>query len=354
MRMTKQQHITPARPVAGELRPEEIDALADAGDPRTAFLRAAWFAAGASPAQRILGVRREDGSPLAAIPLSDRKHGPFPVASVAGAYWPFRSFPIAPDAGEDELAAMLRDPETRRALGRAWRFGPVVDGDPTAERAIAAARSSGWRVLSRSLGKIFELDLAALRSAGGGWPSSKTQRKNRWRKRRLAEDGDVACRFFTGADWTERDRDAMAEIEAHSWLATLDGGGDTKFRDSRERRFWEEAAQDPALAAMIFGSLMWIGDIPAAFTFGIAAGDTRYYIANNYDERFTKFGPGRVLLYDDFERAAEAGVTRISWGAGDAGYKSEMGAEAGPEIRDLLFVRGRALAALLGPVWARG
>jgi len=104
---------------------------------------------------------------------------------------------------------------------------------------------------------------------------------------------------------------------------------------------------------MLFGSVMTVGGAPAAFTFGIAAGSTRYYIANNYDERYTHFGAGRVLLYKDFERAAEQGVTRISWGLGDAGYKTEMGAAPGPELLDLLFVRGGVSAALARPLWKR-
>ena len=102
----------------------------------------------------------------------------------------------------------------------------------------------------------------------------------------------------------------MAQIEAESWLGTLADGGDTKFRDPEMRRYWEDICTDPVLAAMLFGSLMWIGDTPAAFTFGIEAGPVRYYIANNYDQRFNQFGAGRVLLYDDFARAGERGVRR--------------------------------------------
>jgi hypothetical protein len=43
-------------------------------------------------------------------------------------------------------------------------------------------------------------------------------------------------------------------------------------------------------------------------------------------------------------------VETIGWGAGDPGYKSEMGARPGPDILDLLFVRG-PLAALARPLW---
>jgi CelD/BcsL family acetyltransferase involved in cellulose biosynthesis len=48
---------------------------------------------------------------------------------------------------------------------------------------------------------------------------------------------------------------------------------------------------------------------------------------------------------------ADEGVACIDWGAGDPGYKSEMGAVAGPAIVDHLFVRNRLLARLVRPFW---
>jgi CelD/BcsL family acetyltransferase involved in cellulose biosynthesis len=96
---------------------------------------------------------------------------------------------------------------------------------------------------------------------------------------------------------------------------------------------------------------MTIGREPAAFTFGLEVGKVRYTIANAFDERFARHGPGKLLLYKDFESAAARGIERISWGSGDAGYKSEMGAQPGPAILDLLFVRSRILALPLRRFW---
>jgi CelD/BcsL family acetyltransferase involved in cellulose biosynthesis len=104
---------------------------------------------------------------------------------------------------------------------------------------------------------------------------------------------------------------------------------------------------------MLFGSILSVGGEPAAFTFGLQVGTTRYQIANNFDQRFKQHSAGRTLLLKDFERAAADGVRRISWGSGDAGYKSEMGARPGPEIMDLLFVRSRLLAVPLARYWTR-
>ncbi|WP_428483064.1 GNAT family N-acetyltransferase [Qipengyuania sp.] len=328
-----------------------FDALAQSGQSNRSFLRSRWFTAGARSPDETLVLRDATGAPLAAIALAGRRKGPLRLREVGGCYWPFRGIPIAEDATAETLAPALRS--ERQRLGAVWRLGPAEDADPALATLLAAARQAGWTVLSRPLGQVFELDLSAL-GDGGDWPSSKTKRKNRWRKRRLEEDGGpLRTEVFSGSDWTADQRDAMAAIEAASWLGKLDDGGDTKFRDPAMRRYWEELCEDPKLADMLFGSLMWIGEVPAAFTFGIEAGDTRYYVANNYDERFTKFGPGRVLLYDDFARAADRGIARISWGLGDAGYKGEMGAQPGPEMVDLLFVRGRLPAMLLRRWWER-
>jgi CelD/BcsL family acetyltransferase involved in cellulose biosynthesis len=102
---------------------------------------------------------------------------------------------------------------------------------------------------------------------------------------------------------------------------------------------------------MIHGSILWVGDNPVAFTFGLDCGDTRYCIANNFDPRFRKHSPGRILLYEDFQAAAARGVRQVNWGIGDGGYKREMGAEAGAQALDLLFVRNTALAMLAKPFW---
>lgn len=339
----------PADPQAREAA--LIDALAAADAPERRFLRARWLTSGKPLPGAVFAAASPDGAPLAGFALAERRLGPLTIREVAGGYWPFRGVPLASGASLGELADALARNKDR--LGRIWRLGPVVSGDPALELLRSAAASAGWHAIERPLGQLFELDLAAQAEAGP-WPSTKTQRKNRWRKRRLEEDGGpIRTEFFTGADWTAAQRDAMAAIEAASWVGKLETGGDTKFLDPEARSYWEAVSADPHLAAMICGSVMWIGEVPAAFTFGLDTGEVRYCIANNFDERFTQFGPGRVLLYDDFARAAEMGTKRISWGVGDAGYKGEMGAEAGPQLVDLLFVRGNLLRWLLKPLWAR-
>jgi CelD/BcsL family acetyltransferase involved in cellulose biosynthesis len=328
----------------------DLDAAAAAADPAHAFLRSAWYRATAGDALRTFVARRSDGTPLAAFALVPRRHGPLVLREVAGSYWPFRSVPLARDAGAEELAALLSSSGFRRGTGRIWRLGPVFDSDPAAAKLLQAAQQGGWTVLTRKLGTCFEIDVAAL-LADGPWPRGASMKKNRWREKKLGELGTLEITHFTGAGWSAGDRDAIAAIERKSWVAKLDKGAATQFADERQRAIWEKASADPAIAAMIFGSIMRVGGTPAAFTFGLEVGRTRYQIANNYDEAFAQHSAGRTLLMREFERAAQRGIERISWGSGDAGYKSELGAAAGPEIVDLLFVRPKPLVPLLRRLW---
>ena len=325
--------------------------LAAAADLRChGFLRAAWFgaAAGETRLETLVARRAGTGEPIAALPLVDRRLGPLALREVPGSYWPYRSFPVAREADAAELSGWLASAEARSTLGRAWRLGPVLADDPTATRISAAARAAGWTVLSRRLSTSYVVDLAGL-AADGPWPSSKTLRKNRWLERRLAETGQLEF-FNIGAEqWDSAVFDRLAAIEAESWVAKA-GAGDAKFIHAPTRAIWERAVRDPVTAGQLACSILHVGGVPAAFTFSLRSGSTLYYIANSYSERFAAGSPGRILLYRDFQVAVATGVETIGWGAGDPGYKSEMGARPGPAIVDLLFVRG-PLATLARPLW---
>ena len=74
-------------------------------------------------------------------------------------------------------ASLLTAPESRAALGRAWRIGPVYADDPSATRLDAAARRNGWQVIRRVRGTCFVIDLASLTEAGPAESRSRTFRR---------------------------------------------------------------------------------------------------------------------------------------------------------------------------------
>ena len=331
---------------------QAIEAAAAAADPRHAFLRRQWFQATGAEAPTTLVASRADGRVIAALPTSAVGPRFAGLRGVPGSYWPYRSFPIAADASEQELSAMLASGVARKALGRGWRLGPVYDDDATATRLVPAAMRSGWTVLRRNIATSYLLNIAAVQ-AGGTWPRASTLKKNRWFEKQLAQFGELEWRFVSGTGWNPEVFDTLAAIEKASWVASDTDGSDAKFLAPHNRRFWEGAAQDPQIAAMMSAAILVIGGRPAAFSFDLDIGGVKHAIANSYDQAFAKHSPGKVLYYRNLMRAMESGTRLVDWGAGDNGYKRTIGAEAGPRIVDLLFVRNRALAAFLRPLWSR-
>ncbi len=314
-------------------------------DARHGFLRRAWFAGAGGEQPRTLIGRRPGGKVIAAFPLVRAGPRLLGLSAVPGSYWPFRCAPIANDADEAELAAMLAGPAAREALGRACRLGPVLDTDPIAARLIGAARRAGYRVLTRRTATAYALDLTE-----EPWPKPSTLRNLNKHEKKLARLGALDFRFVSGDQWNSAVLDILARVERSAWAGNR-SGADPKFVDPARRRGWQTAIADPELAAMLSVGILSIGGEPAAFSFGLDCGRTRYSIATSYDARFASHSPGYLTGYWTYMKAAERGVERLSLGAGDGGEKSSMGAKPEGELIDCLFVRGAVLATAFRPVW---
>lgn len=326
--------------------PSIIDEVARRAPATRAFLRAAWYGCMPADAVSTIVARTDDGRPFAALPTIAAQRWLPRLRTVAGSYWPFRSPVIAEGVAPDAIAAMIAHPRFRRMLSPLWRMGPVHADDPLAELVLEAARSDGWTVLTRSLGRTWRLDLAAL-GRDGGWPRKSTLRRLRGYERSLAAHGPVRVQSISGGEWNPEVVETLAEIERNSWLGEAGRARDPKFLDRRRRQRWLRALEDPAIADALSATLLYAGEWPVAFSFDLRAGPVQYSIASSYDRRLAACRPGKIVTYHQFDHALAAGVVLIDLGAGDSGYKREMGAEPGPEIRDHLIIRHRLLAAVL-------
>ena len=331
-----------------------IDLVAQSGPASHAFLRYQWFVAAIAAyggnARTI--VVEADGVPVIALPMARFGPNPARLAAVPGCYWPFRSFPASVAAGEDAYAVLI---DQLAGEINALRVGPVYDGDPSVAPLLAAARAKGWVTLDRFVADSYLLDMAGAQAAGT-WPRNSTLRKNRFHEKHLGEHGALAWDFVTGAGWGPGAFDDLAAIEQHSWIAARTDGADAKFTATGHGAFWRAAANDPVLADMMWAAVLRVDGAPAAFSFDINAGALKYAIANSYDPAFGKHSPGKLLYYRNLVRAQADGMTTVDWGAGDSGYKSVIGAERGPAIRDWLLVRPglpAMLARALRRVWER-
>lgn len=324
---------------------DQIDGLADMLPTTHRFLRAAWFGSSECDDAATLIASRIDGTRFAALPTIGVGPSLIGARAVPGSYWPFRSMPLAPDATHAELKAFLEHPLTIQSLGHIWRLGPIYADDPATRALKQAAASAGWTVLVRRLGHTFLFDTA------GGWPRSSTRRRLANYSRQLDQQGSVRYEVIRGTDWNDAVLDDLAAIEQASWVGHATDGTGAKFLSAERRADWRRVLADPVLADALTATILRVDERPVAFSFDLIAAPMQYGIASSYDDDFAAFRPGKLVTAHQIGIARSLGVERIDFGAGDSGYKREMGAALGPEILDLLIVRHRSAASLLKMKW---
>jgi len=296
--------------------PELIDRIAAKAPDEHAFLRAAWYRAAGAEATL---VARRNGRMIAAFPTLRAGPPALGVRAVAGIYWPFRNVPVAADLDERGVVDLLAALRAHGALGPVWRLGPVYADDASVARLIAAAPAAGWSVLKRTLGNNYLLDVEAERAAGREWPRKSSLKRLDGYERKLSEHGAVTIDYVTGADWSPAVFDALAEVESRSWVATATDRTGAKFIDPAHRSVWEACAADPLLAQMLSAVIVRVGGRPVAFSLDLTCGTLQYGIAGTYDAEFAKLNAGSLANERNMVWAAERGVTRFDWGAGDSG-----------------------------------
>lgn len=326
--------------------PALLDDLAVRTNASHHFLRAAWYRVAAGEGVATIAAIRGDGTPIVALPTVPLGPALIGARSVPGSYWPFRSVPLDPDASHAELIAFFADPVSVAALGPVWRIGPIYADDPATARIKRAAAVAGWTVLTRKLGRTFLFD-----ARDEAWPRRSTRRRLANYERQLGQLGAVTIRHVCGVDWNAQVLDELSAIEAASWVGTGTDGTGAKFLTDAKRAGWLEAVADPVLAQALSATILSVGGKPAAFSFDLMSGAMQYGIASSYDQQFAAYRPGKIVTAYQLDQARRAGIETIDLGAGDSGYKREMGAVPGPEILDLLIVRHRPAASLLGLRW---
>ena len=314
------------------------------------FLRADWFCRGRSDSISTLVARRHDNSASLALPL--RVFGPkvFGARVLAGSYWPFRSAALEDSFALGDMQALLSNPVAQAAIGPLLRFGPVYETDRLAMVLVDAAKSKGWGVLCRPLGRSF---IQNLDSPEGGaiWLSKQRRKKICKLHARLERHGQVTLRTVRGANWSLPIFHDLAQIEAQSWVGTRTDRSGAKFLNPDMLEHWKRVVKDPVLADMLAATILYVGDHPVAFSLDLTTGTLQYGIASSYDEAFAAYSPGQIVNVHAIDDGVARGVRQIDWGAGDSGYKRDIGAVPGPAIHDFLIVRNPVLAAILRPKW---
>ncbi len=335
--------------------PLAIDGLAARNLAGHGFLRTAWYRGDGQQPGRTLLVRRrreaDDHAVIAAIPTVPFGPAIARARKVAGPYWPFRAALVAPDCSAIELGQALRQPAAIRSLGLVWRVGPARSDDPAVQLLIEAAQAARWTVLSRPAGTSWVIDLEEAKAQG--YPRGSVPRKLRAGWRKLEALGTPRWRHVRGDQWNAGVLADLGRIEADSWIAQTTDGGGAKFLTASQRAVWQAMLTDPMLAQRLAVIILMLDDRPVAFNFFCDDGPVRYGIAGSHVEDLKQCFIGKSANYRTLDDAIAAGLKLFDTGAGDSGYKREMGAVPGYQLDDLLFVRSRLAARVLARVWGK-
>jgi hypothetical protein len=299
-----------------------------------------------------LVARDTQGQTLASIALG-RQHWPgLSVHSLGGYYWPFRVLPITndPDRLNDTCEAIAAFVCSSRAFG-ALRLGPVPRNDPVVDNFLLAFSERGWRVLEKRIGETLAVRMPPNSEAFRRELGTHLLKKVAYFERRLQKLGTVEIRQTAPgapAQWRAQLLD-LELLEGNSWVAKQEDGT-TKFVGERHRRFWEEVALDRAISDALRVWVMYFRGIPVSYSLTIDSGDTRYILANGYDDAYKDHSTGTVLAYYVLSDAAERGVSTVEWGVGDSGYKTRWHATPHFELLDRILVPHSLIGALQAAV----
>ncbi len=151
--------------------------------------------------------------------------------------------------------------------------------------------------------------------------SSATRRRDRSKRKRLAEHGKI--RMLTPTDDGEIIRTIETLIRQKSGALARMGATDL-FARPGVREFYLDLATNPRTRDHVHVSRLEIGATPASTNLGFQYRGRYYYVLASYDEgEISRFGPGAAHLCDLMQRACELGLGEFDFTIGDESYKFE-------------------------------
>jgi len=173
-------------------------------------------------------------------------------------------------------------------------------------------------------------------------------RKIGYYERRMERAGRVSIRHYRKptADQTRTMIQDLQTVEAASWMASREASV-PRFSNPDLSNFWSVVtAQCLSLKDQIDCWIMSFHDTPVSFCFTLNDGETRYVIANQYDESVQDHRTGSTLYRYMIEDGIERGIRRFEFGDGDLHYKSSWGAAVTDRSDTLLVVPNKLLSKI--------
>lgn len=151
--------------------------------------------------------------------------------------------------------------------------------------------------------------------------SSSTRRRDRTKRKRLGEIGEV--RMVTPDSEPEIEAAFRTLIEQKS-AALARMGACNLFGKPGVRDFYLDLATNPRSRPFVHVSKLMVGNCQASTNLGFEHHGRYYYVLASYDNGdVSRFGPGVAHLRDLMHRAIDRGMKEFDFTIGDESYKSE-------------------------------
>jgi hypothetical protein len=281
------------------------------------------------------------------LPLGRKKVGPFKVYGSAGDSQPWR--PILTDIACVQEAGKAIGLGLRRLGMTAIQIGPTPSKQAAFESLVEGLNESRtpMRIAARR-------PLATARiprtweEFRTGVLGSKFARKIGYYDCRFRKSADIAIKHFhqPAPDATAALITELGIVESRSWLVKTENSH-PRYMPGTGDRLWQQAIDSTLGPAEQFDCWVMRADgQPVSFLFTLTAGETRVFIANNYDEAVSDHRTGSTLYQLVVEDAIARGVTTLDFGSDEIHYKQRWGAAYTDDITTL-FVGSSLPARLL-------
>lgn len=186
----------------------------------------------------------------------------------------------------------------------------------------------GQRNPMLALGVVANPSGAYLTHLSGDWDtwygakrSSATRRRDRTKRKKLGEFGDVRMVNPQSAADIEAALDMLMTQKARLFARM---GVGNLFARPGHADFYRALASEPATRALTHVSRLDVGSLPAAVNMGLIHRGRYYHLLASYDDgEVARFGPGAAHLHDLMHYAIDHGCDIFDFTIGDERYKRD-------------------------------
>jgi len=198
-------------------------------------------------------------------------------------------------------------------LVRLVKMPATVGAQPNPMLALAVTPNPS-HAYATPLGENWETFYTAKRSAS-------TRGRDRTKRRRLAEFGEVRMVTPEAAGDVRETLDVLMEQKARSFARM---GVANLFARPGHAEFYRSLATDPQTRHLVHVSRLDVGLQIAAVNIGLTFRDTYYHLQASYaDGEIARFGPGAAHLHEILQYAIGHGFKTYDFTIGDEGYKRD-------------------------------